>query len=147
MEWIKNNKELRLGRVGNFATIIGGTVSGIIGGYNNIYNAPTSVSAYKEVRIDQTFNLGEVIGIDSASGLMNIGVNNRNLKDFTVDIENSINLRRCVSGDVVFISESGIKTPDDVRRLKENDVDAVLIGETLMKCDDKKSMISELKNG
>ncbi len=76
-----------------------------------------------------------------------IGVNNRNLKDFTVDIENSINLRRCVSGDVIFISESGIKTKEDVARLKENDVDAVLIGETLMKSDDKKAMISELKNG
>ena len=75
-----------------------------------------------------------------------IGVNNRNLNDFTVDIENSINLRRCVSGDVIFISESGIKTAEDVSRLKENDVDAVLIGETLMKSDDKKAMISELKN-
>ena len=76
-----------------------------------------------------------------------IGVNNRDLTDFTVDIENSINLRRCVSGDVVFISESGIKTAEDVTRLKENDVNAVLIGETLMKSDDKKAMISELKNG
>ena len=76
-----------------------------------------------------------------------IGVNNRNLNDFTVDIENSINLRRCVSGDVVFISESGIKTKEEVTRLKENNVDAVLISETLMKSDDKKSMISELKNG
>ena len=76
-----------------------------------------------------------------------VGVNNRNLNDFTVDIENSINLRRCVSGDVVFISESGIKTKEDVTRLKENNVDAVLIGETLMKSDDKKSMISVLKNG
>ena len=76
-----------------------------------------------------------------------IGVNNRNLNDFTVDIENSIGLRRCVSGDVVFISESGIKTKEDVARLKENNVDAVLIGETLMKSDDKKAMISELKNG
>ena len=76
-----------------------------------------------------------------------IGVNNRNLNDFTVDIENSINLRRCVSGDVIFISESGIKTKEDVTRLKENDVDAVLIGETLMKSDDKKAMIAELKNG
>ena len=75
-----------------------------------------------------------------------IGVNNRDLTDFSVDIENSISLRRCVSGDVVFISESGIKTPEDVRRLKENDVDAVLIGETLMKSDDKKAMISEFKN-
>ena len=76
-----------------------------------------------------------------------IGVNNRDLTDFTVNIENSINLRRCVSGDIIFISESGIKTPQDVRKLKENDVHAVLIGETLMKSDDKKSMISELKNG
>lgn len=76
-----------------------------------------------------------------------IGVNNRDLTDFSVDIENSINLRRCVSGDVIFISESGIKTPEDVRKLKENNVDAVLIGETLMKSDDKKAMISELKNG
>ncbi len=76
-----------------------------------------------------------------------IGVNNRNLKDFTVDIENSINLRRCVSDNIIFISESGIKTKEDVTKLKENNVDAVLIGETLMKSDDKKSLISELKNG
>ena len=76
-----------------------------------------------------------------------IGVNNRNLVDFTVDIDNSINLRRCVSDNIVFISESGIKTKEDVTRLKENNVDAVLIGETLMKSDDKKSLILELKNG
>ena len=83
--------------------------------------------------------------IDAGAGI--IGVNNRNLADFTVDIENSINLRRLVSDDIVFISESGIKTKEDVTRLKENDVDAVLIGETLMRSDDKKSMILELKNG
>ena len=76
-----------------------------------------------------------------------IGVNNRNLTDFTVDIDNSINLRRCVSDNILFISESGIKTKEDVTRLKENNVDAVLIGETLMKSDDKKSLILELKNG
>ena len=76
-----------------------------------------------------------------------IGVNNRNLADFTVDIDNSISLRRCVSDNIIFISESGIKTKEDVTRLKENNVDAVLIGETLMKSDDKKSLILELKNG
>ena len=75
-----------------------------------------------------------------------IGVNNRNLADFTVDINNSVNLRRLVSDDMLFISESGIKTSEDVRRLKENNVDAVLIGETLMRSDDKKAMILELKN-
>lgn len=76
-----------------------------------------------------------------------VGVNNRNLKDFSVDIENSIRLRRCVDEDIIFISESGIKTKEDIARLKENNVDAVLIGETLMKSPDKKVMIRELKNG
>ena len=52
-----------------------------------------------------------------------IGVNNRNLQDFSVDIDNSISLRRCVSDNILFISESGIKTKEDVTRLKENDVD------------------------
>ena len=76
-----------------------------------------------------------------------IGVNNRNLNDFTVDIENSISLRRCVSDNILFVSESGIKTKEDVTRLKENNVNAVLIGETLMKSDDKKALIAGLKNG
>ena len=90
---------------------------------------------------------GDEIRMAMNVGAEIIGVNNRNLEDFTVDIENSINLRRCVGHDVIFISESGIKTKEDVARLKENDVDAVLIGETLMKSDDKKAMILELKNG
>ena len=81
------------------------------------------------------------------AGAQIIGVNNRNLADFTVDIDNSINLRSLVSEDITFISESGIKTKEDVTRLKENNVDAVLIGETLMKSDDKKAMIFQLKNG
>ena len=76
-----------------------------------------------------------------------IGVNNRDLTDFTVDIENTINLRRCVGEDIVFISESGIRTREDIARLEENNVDAALIGETLMKSDDKKAKILELKNG
>ena len=89
---------------------------------------------------------GDEIKTALDAGAEIIGVNNRNLADFTVDIENSINLRGLVSDDIIFISESGIKTAEDVRRLKENNVDAVLIGETLMRSDDKKAMISELKN-
>ncbi len=75
-----------------------------------------------------------------------IGVNNRDLTNFTVNIENSIDLRRYVGNDIIFISESGIKTKEDIIKLKENDVDAVLIGETLMKSDDKSAKIKELKN-
>ena len=96
--------------------------------------------------IVETHDANEIrTAIDAGAEI--IGVNNRNLADFTVDITNSINLRRLVSEDILFISESGIKTAEDVRKLKENNVDAVLIGETLMRSDDKKAMIVELKNG
>lgn len=74
-----------------------------------------------------------------------IGVNNRNLKDFTVDINNSLRFRKMVDKNILFISESGIKTAEDVKRLIENDVNGVLIGETLMKSSDKAGMIQRLK--
>lgn len=81
------------------------------------------------------------------AGARIIGVNNRNLKNFTVNINNSVELCRLVPSDVLFISESGIKTKEDTLKLIGNDVDAVLIGETLMKSDDKKSLIREFKYG
>lgn len=80
------------------------------------------------------------------AGARIIGVNNRDLKNFTVNINNSIELCRLVPSDVLFISESGIKTKEDTLKLIENDVNAVLIGETLMKSDDKKSLIQEFKH-
>lgn len=70
------------------------------------------------------------------AGARVIGVNNRNLKDFTVDLENSINLRALVPKEIVFVSESGIKTPEDIAVLRANGTDAVLIGETLMRSGD-----------
>lgn len=74
-----------------------------------------------------------------------IGVNNRNLKDFTVDISNSIRLRELVPGDILFVSESGMKTRVDIARLEENGTNAVLIGETFMRSDDKAGMLRELR--
>lgn len=74
-----------------------------------------------------------------------IGVNNRNLKDFSVDTDNSRRLRRLIPKDVVFVSESGVKTPEDVRLLREVGADAVLIGETLMRAADKKQKLNELR--
>ena len=74
-----------------------------------------------------------------------IGVNNRDLKTFQVDIHTSERLRKLVPKDVLYVSESGIKSPEDVRRLKENGTDAVLIGETLMRSDNKKKMLDELR--
>ena len=62
-----------------------------------------------------------------------IGVNNRNLKNFEVDINNSISLRKNFEGDNIFISESGIKSSEDIKNLMANDISAFLIGESLMK--------------
>lgn len=78
------------------------------------------------------------------AGAKIIGVNNRDLKTFTIDMNNSIKLRKLAGKDVVFVSESGIKTSEDIRLLYENEVDAVLIGETLMRSSNKKEMLEEL---
>ncbi|MCR5617932.1 MAG: indole-3-glycerol phosphate synthase TrpC [Clostridiales bacterium] len=74
-----------------------------------------------------------------------IGVNNRNLKDFTVDTGNSSDLRKIVPRDILFVAESGIKTHEDVRALADIGADAVLIGETLMRASDKKAMLQSLR--
>jgi len=79
-----------------------------------------------------------------AAGARIVGVNNRNLKDFTVDIENSLRLRRLVPEKVLFVSESGMKTRADIARLEENGTNAVLIGETFMRSADKAGMLREL---
>ena len=79
------------------------------------------------------------------SGARIIGVNNRNLKDFTVDIQNSAKLRRMVGGDKVFVSESGVREPEDLKALYENGTDAVLIGEMLMRSADRKAAVESLR--
>ena len=79
------------------------------------------------------------------AGARVIGVNNRNLKDFTVDLQNSVNLRTLVPHNIIFVSESGIKTPGDVAILRKNGTDAVLIGETLMRSNDISGEISKLR--
>lgn len=80
-----------------------------------------------------------------AAGARILGVNNRNLKDFTVDINNSVRLREMVPADIIFVSESGISKPSDVKTLKSNGTNAVLIGEMLMRSNEKSKLIAELK--
>lgn len=79
------------------------------------------------------------------AGARIIGVNNRNLKDFSVDTENSRRIRSIVPKDILFVAESGVKTADDVKTLYEIGADAVLIGETLMRAENKKEKLDELK--
>lgn len=79
------------------------------------------------------------------SGAEIIGVNNRDLKTFEVDINTSARLRRLIPEDILFVSESGIRTPEDVARLREKKTDAVLIGETFMRSADKKRQLQLLR--
>ncbi len=81
------------------------------------------------------------------AGARAIGVNNRDLKDFTVDFQNSIRLRAAVPDDVVFVAESGVRTAQDTALLRDAGVDAVLVGETLMRAEDKGALLAELREG
>lgn len=94
------------------------------------------VEAHDEGEVEKALSAGARI----------IGVNNRNLKDFTVDTDNSRRLRALIPADVLFVSESGVQGPEDVKRLAEIGVDAVLVGEALMRAADKKEMLEHLRN-
>ena len=79
------------------------------------------------------------------AGARIVGVNNRNLKDFSVDTENSRRLRALIPKDILFVSESGVKTSGDAAALREIGADAVLIGEALMRAKDKRQLLKQLK--
>ena len=93
------------------------------------------VEAYDESEVRMAVKAGARI----------IGVNNRNLKDFSVDTDNSRRLRSLIPKDVLFVSESGVSTDEDMAKLREIGTDAVLIGETLMRATDKKAKLAELR--
>lgn len=93
------------------------------------------IEAHDEDEIHSALNAGARL----------IGVNNRNLKTFEVDFNNSIRLRSLVPPSVLFAAESGVKTPEDIKRLYEARVNAVLIGETLMRSPDKKAELDRLR--
>ncbi|MDD7640994.1 MAG: indole-3-glycerol phosphate synthase TrpC [bacterium] len=75
-----------------------------------------------------------------------IGVNNRNLKDFTISLDNTVRLRPMVPKEKCFVAESGIITDDDIRLLKEQQVDAFLIGRALMEADDPRTLADHWKS-
>ena len=73
-------------------------------------------------------------------------MNNRNLKTFQVDINNSIELKKIIPDELIFVSESGIKTKGDIKKLRDIGTNAVLIGETLMRSINKKEVLDDLKS-
>lgn len=93
------------------------------------------VEAHDEAEIQMALTAGARI----------IGVNNRNLRDFTVDTQNSARLRKLLPPDVLFVSESGVRSAEDVASLRKIGADAVLIGETLMRAEAKAAKLRELK--
>ena len=93
------------------------------------------VEAHDEYEISTALKVGARI----------IGVNNRNLKDFSVDTDNSGRPRSLIPKDVLFVSESGVSSAEDVEKLRKIGADAVLIGEALMKAPDKKAKLAQLR--
>ncbi len=93
------------------------------------------VEAHDESEVHTAVNAGAEV----------IGVNNRNLRDFTVDLNNSIRLRNLVPEHILFVAESGIRTRSDIEELEKGKMNGVLIGEQLMRAADKKMMLRELK--
>ena len=93
------------------------------------------VEAHDQFELEQALKAGARI----------VGVNNRNLKDFSVDTDNSRRLRELVPKEVLFVSESGVSGAEDVKRLRDIGADAVLIGESLMRAPDKKAKLVELR--
>ena len=92
----------------------------------------------------ETHNEDEIeMALDCGAAI--IGVNNRNLKDFTVDMDNARRLRKLIPAECIYVSESGIKTREDVKLMEDIGADAVLVGETLMRAVDKKAMLEELR--
>ncbi len=94
----------------------------------------------------ETHNVDEINSAIGA-GARIIGVNNRNLKDFTVDLTNSMKLRKYIPNDILFVAESGVKTVSDAISLIKSGADALLIGEALMCSEDKKAFINQIKEG
>lgn len=93
------------------------------------------VEAHDEAEVETALRAGARI----------IGVNNRNLKDFSVDTENSRKLRGLIPEEILFVSESGVRDAEDVAGLREIGADAVLVGETLMRAADKRKKLAELR--
>ena len=80
-----------------------------------------------------------------SAGARLIGVNNRNLKNFTVDFENSARLRKFIPQDVIYVAESGVKYAQDAARIARIGADAALIGEALMRAEDKNAALAEMR--
>lgn len=93
------------------------------------------VEAHDEVEIKQAIEVGAKI----------IGVNNRNLRNFQVNVENTLNLRQAIPKEILMVAESGIQNRSDIALLEKAQIDAVLIGETLMKASDRQAKIAELR--
>jgi len=81
-----------------------------------------------------------------SAGARIVGINNRDLNTFNVDLGVTARLKKLLPAGVITVTESGIKSPDDIRALKDSGIDAVLIGESLMRAPDKKQFLAELRN-
>ena len=104
-------------------------------GICNVLGLSALVEAHYEDEVRTALNAGARI----------IGVNNRDLRTFSVDPSNCLRLRSIIPDDVIFVAESGVKSAEDIKVLADNNVNAVLIGESAMRSPDKTSFIKDLR--
>ena len=107
----------------------------------DFYQLPKDLSLDSLVEVHNEEEMERALKLDAEI----IGVNNRNLKDFTVDIHNGIRLREKVPKEILFVAESGIKTRENIVELEKGFVNAVLIGETFKRSENKEQMLHQLK--
>jgi indole-3-glycerol phosphate synthase len=105
-----------------------------------LHNEAIDLGLTPLVELYEPANLSRVL----AAGATLIGINNRDLRTFEVDLQHTIRLRREIPDECLVVSESGIATHDDVRMLEENGIDAILVGESLMRAGDIGAAVKKL---
>lgn len=112
----------------------------------DIYRLRDFQDMAKELGMDVLTEVHDELELEMAmeAGCELIGINNRNLKDFSMDLNTTFRLKEMIPADIPVVSESGLKTKDDIVRLKEAGVCAALIGETLMRAGEKSDLLKEL---
>ena len=130
-------KRLSTGRNRHTATLLPSGQVLVAGGDDSRSTVTNRVELYEPANLDRVLRIGAKL----------VGVNNRNLHTFKVDLEHSLRLRREVPSDRVFVSESGIRNRQDVERLAAAGVQAMLVGETLMARPDIGAAVDELLCG
>ncbi len=105
-----------------------------------LYDAVTGLGMTALVELYDAANVDAVLDCNPVL----IGINNRDLNTFEVDLQRTVRMRSRIPGDILLVGESGIFTHDDAQMLQQAGVDAMLVGESLMRIDDVEDAVRDL---